>query len=127
MKKVHTINNRPIDFDSVKDLMRGNAKLILSDKIKEKVENCRHYLDEKISKTTEPIYGITTGFGSLCDKSISQEDLSALQRNLVMSHACGIGEEVPPEIVRLMLFLKVKSLSFGNSGVQGATINRLLD
>ena len=75
----------------------------------------------------EPIYGITTGFGSLCNISISKGELSQLQKNLVMSHACGMGEEVPSEIVKIMLLTKIQSLSYGNSGVQLKTINRLID
>ena len=76
---------------------------------------------------TTPIYGITTGFGSLCNHSISKEDLSTLQKNLVMSHACGTGEFVPKEIIRIMILLKVQSLSYGNSGVQVVTVQRLID
>jgi histidine ammonia-lyase len=72
------------------------------------------------------IYGINTGFGSLCNTAISKEDLSQLQRNLVLSHSCGMGEEVPHEIVKRMLLLKVLGLSKGNSGVQLETIERLL-
>jgi len=75
----------------------------------------------------EVFYGINTGFGSLCNTIISNEDLSILQRNLVLSHACGIGEEVPQEIVKLMLLLKVQGLSYGHSGVQLATVQRLID
>lgn len=75
----------------------------------------------------EPIYGITTGFGSLCNVTVDRDQLSQLQKNLVMSHACGVGEEVPSEIVRLMLLLKIKSLSYGYSGVRLETVNRLVD
>ena len=74
-----------------------------------------------------PIYGINTGFGSLYKHSISNEDLGTLQKNLVMSHACGTGDEVPLDIVKLMIFLKIQSLSYGNSGVQLVTVQRLVD
>ncbi len=76
---------------------------------------------------TAPIYGISTGFGSLCDTNISKEDLGQLQENLVMSHACGTGDLVPKEIIRLMLLLKAQSLSYGHSGVQLITVQRLID
>ena len=75
----------------------------------------------------EPIYGVTTGFGSLCNISISKEQLSQLQKNLVMSHACGLGEEVPHEVVKLMLLNKIQSLSYGHSGTQLVTVQRLVD
>jgi histidine ammonia-lyase len=74
-----------------------------------------------------PIYGINTGFGSLCNVEISQENLSKLQENLVKSHACGTGDEVPKEIVKILLLLKIQSLSYGYSGVQLSTVERLID
>jgi len=91
-----------------------------------KVQRSREYLDARISRTTEPIYGITTGFGSLYNKTIPHEQLEQLQENLVTSHACGTGPQVPDEIVRLMLFLKIQSLAYGHSGVQAATIDMLM-
>lgn len=92
-----------------------------------KIENCRRYLNEKIKSHDTPIYGINTGFGSLYNVKISSENLTKLQDNLVMSHACGIGDMVPNEIVKLMLLLKIQSLSYGHSGVQLQTVNRLVD
>jgi histidine ammonia-lyase len=88
---------------------------------------CRNYLDRKLENNTSPIYGITTGFGSLHNKTISKDQLNKLQENLVKSHACGIGSIVREDIVRLMLLLKVHALSLGKSGVQVATIQRLID
>lgn len=75
----------------------------------------------------EPIYGINTGFGSLYNIKISNENLTKLQENLVKSHACGTGEEVPKDIVKMMLLLKIQSLSYGYSGVQLETVERLID
>ncbi|MDD4634657.1 MAG: histidine ammonia-lyase, partial [Bacteroidales bacterium] len=115
-----------LSIDDVKTILSDNNSTIsLSDECKQKVVKCREYLDWKLKTSKVPVYGINTGFGSLCNKSINDEDLSALQTNLVMSHACGCGEEVPQEIVRLMLLLKVKSLSLGNSGVKLDTVERL--
>ena len=99
----------------------------LSEEAIQRINRCREYLDHRLEGGEELLYGINTGFGSLCDRVISREDLGTLQKNLVKSHACGVGEEVPPEIVRLMLFLKIKSLSYGNSGVQLQTVERLMD
>src|SRR5690606_37730527 len=99
----------------------------LSEEAKVNIRKCREYLDNKMASNTEPIYGINTGIGSLCNIRISNEDLSQLQANLVMSHACGTGDLVPDEIVRIMLLLKVQSLSYGNSGVQLVTVERLID
>lgn len=87
---------------------------------------CREYLNTKLEKSTDLIYGINTGFGALCNTAISKTELSQLQVNLVLSHACGMGEEVPKEIVRRMLLIKAIGLSKGNSGVQLETVERLL-
>jgi histidine ammonia-lyase len=102
-------------------------KLKLSDESTEKIQRCRNYLDKRMSGNDEIIYGINTGFGSLYNKVIPEKDLGKLQENLVMSHACGIGDEVPVEVIRLMLLLKIQSLSYGNSGVQTETVQRLID
>ena len=116
-----------LTLDIIESILEENKKLELSENAKMNIERCRKYLDEKMKKSKEPVYGVTTGFGSLCNKNISLDDLSTLQRNLVVSHACGVGAEVPQEIVRLMLLLKVQSLSYGNSGAQLVTVERLLD
>ena len=88
---------------------------------------CRNYLNEKTSKTDQLFYGINTGFGSLCDIAISPKETSQLQYNLVVSHACGIGNEIAKPIVKLMLFLKIQSLSYGHSGVALETVERLVE
>ena len=126
MKK-HQISSELINLDIIKKILDKKIKLELSEEATAAIEKCRNYLDEKMKNSKVPVYGVTTGFGSLCNKSISSEDLSTLQRNLVLSHACGFGEEVPQEIVRIMLLLKVQSLSYGHSGAQLVTIQRLID
>lgn len=123
----HQISSTHIDFNKIKEIIETNATLALSDEAKNKIIKCRDYLDKKMSGNKTPIYGINTGFGSLYDKSISENDLGQLQVNLMRSHACGVGEEVPHEIVKLMLFLKIQGLSYGNSGVQLITVQRLID
>ena len=126
MKK-HLISNEFLSLEIIHKILTKRSKIALSEESKNAVEKCRAYLDAKMEKQTSPVYGITTGFGSLCNTSISREDLSQLQHNLVVSHACGFGEEVPQEIVKIMLLLKIQSLSYGNSGVQLATMERLID
>lgn len=116
-----------IELADVYSAVRNHQQVVLSPESVELIENCRKYLDDKIASCTEPLYGITTGFGSLCNISINPDDLQQLQANLVMSHACGVGEHVDRDIVRMMLILKVISLSYGNSGVQLATVQRLVD
>ncbi len=121
------ITPAPLTFDQLDNILSSGARLVLSDESVTAIDHCRAYLDKKIESSPDPIYGINTGFGSLCNRSIPREDLSQLQVNLVISHACGIGQPVDPEIVRLMLVLKAYGLSLGHSGVQTATVERLLD
>jgi histidine ammonia-lyase len=127
MPKIHQVSSDVVDFDQIKNIISGDRKLVLSEESAGRIRKCREYLDRKLSQTDVPFYGINTGFGSLHDRSISFEDLGTLQKNLVMSHACGQGEEVPQEIVRLMMFLKIQSLAYGNSGVQVGTVQRIAD
>lgn len=105
----------------------GKVQVTLSDEAKNKITACREFLDGYLKESLNPVYGINTGFGSLCNTEISSEDLTLLQNNLLRSHACGMGELVPNEVVRLMLVLKAKSLSHGHSGVQLATVELLLE
>jgi histidine ammonia-lyase len=122
----YTIHLNYIELIEFEKIINDNLKLSLSKEAEEAVLACRAYLDQKMRDSDKLIYGINTGFGSLCDTAISSNDLEALQRNLVLSHACGTGEEVPEEIVKRMLILKVLGLSKGNSGVQLETVQRLL-
>lgn len=92
-----------------------------------RIQACRDYLEQKLKTHEAPIYGINTGFGSLCNTQVGTEELETLQYNLIRSHACGMGEEVPQAVVRLMLLTKIRSLAFGYSGVQLATMQRLVD
>jgi len=127
MTKVHSISPKPLTYELLNELVKGGYTLEISDEAKGLINHCREYLDKKMESHDEPIYGITTGFGSLCNKNISKDELSQLQKNLVMSHACSTGDEVAPEIVRLMLVLKAHALSLGHSGVQQITVQRIAD
>ncbi len=123
----HKISNDTLTLWKIKEIIDHNETITLSEESEKQVLKCREYLDSKMEDIGRPVYGVTTGFGSLCNITIPEEDLSQLQHNLVMSHACGTGDTVRPEIVKLMLLLKVQSLSYGHSGVQLATIGRLMD
>ncbi|MFA5557649.1 MAG: histidine ammonia-lyase [Flavobacteriaceae bacterium] len=127
MNTYHYISSEVLSLRKITVILLENRKLALSEEAKANIERCRMYLDKKMETQQEPIYGINTGFGSLYNIKISNENLSQLQENLVKSHACGTGDEVPKDIVKLMLLLKVQSLSYGNSGVQLQTVERLID
>ena len=105
----HHITAEHLSVGRVREILERRLLLALSDDARARIVRCREYLDRKMENPERPIYGITTGFGSLCDISVGRDELSRLQQNLVMSHACGTGERVPSEIVRLILLLKIQS------------------
>ena len=121
------ISPEELKLEIISEIFEKKARLSLSEESVNLITICRNYLDRKLENDTSPIYGITTGFGSLHKKTISRDQLNKLQENLVKSHACGTGPAVKEEIVRLMLLLKIHALSLGKSGVQVATIQRLVD
>ncbi len=116
-----------IDFEQVKDLLYKNSQLSLTAGAQEKIVKCREYLNKKISNSEELFYGINTGFGFFQDVKISKTQLEELQSNLLKSHACGVGEEVPKDIIKLMMMLKIKSLSYGYSGIGIEIVERLVE
>lgn len=123
----HKISFDHLSIADIKEIIDKGKSLVLSTEVKEAVNKCRNYLDSKMADIGRPVYGVTTGFGSLCNVTIPEDQLSQLQYNLVVSHACGTGERVRPEIVKLMLLLKVQCLSYGHSGAQLVTVQRLAD
>ena len=124
---IHYISTKHISLERLKEIIDGQYTLALSDEAVDAIVKCRKYLDSKMEDINRPLYGITTGFGSLCNVTIPSDELSQLQYNLVVSHACGAGPTVRPKIVKLMLFLKAQSLSYGHSGAQLKTVQRLID
>ncbi|WP_342329760.1 histidine ammonia-lyase [Pedobacter sp. FW305-3-2-15-E-R2A2] len=116
-----------LSLSQIAEIIAEKQTLQLSDAALAKIEKCRNYLDDKLKRHDGPIYGINTGFGYLQNVEIESEKLSQLQHNLLLSHACGTGEEVSPDIVRLMLLLKIQSLSYGHSAIALTTVQRLVD
>jgi histidine ammonia-lyase len=114
-------------LNTLKDFILSGQVLELNQESIHKIQASYDYLQNKIKNENAIIYGINTGFGSLCNTIIPDSDLSELQYNLLRSHACGTGDFVPQSIVKLMLLLKVKSLSYGYSGVHLNTVKRLVD
>ena len=103
MSQMYKIGEKLLTLSDISKILSEGIKLELSVKSEKKVIECRKYLDEKIKNSQDPIYGVNTGFGSLCNHRISDEDLEQLQRNLVVSHACGTGDEVPLDVVKIMI------------------------
>ncbi len=121
------IDSSSTNMDQIKLLIRQQMPIAVSESAQQQIQKCRTYLDQKMADSDELFYGINTGFGFLQNVQIDKKQLTTLQENLLKSHACGLGEEVPAEIVRLMMVLKIKSLSYGYSGVQLITVQRLTE
>jgi histidine ammonia-lyase len=124
---IHQINAEHLTIERIDDIIRKVYKIEFSEDARKRIVRCRKYLDEKIERESEPIYGVTTGFGSLCKVSIGADQLSELQVNLIMSHACGVGERVPNDIVKIMILLKIQNMSYGYSGCKLDTVERMID
>ncbi len=116
-----------LSLTAIQEFINSKAPLKLSHTAIQNIEKSYNYLQKKISNPETVIYGINTGFGALCNTVIPKENLAELQYNLLRSHACGTGEYVPKEVVKLMLLLKTQSLAYGYSGVQLSTVQRLID
>ncbi len=127
MEPVHYITADFLILEQIEKIVSNNYKIALSEESKSQINKCRNYLDQKLKQSDSLFYGINTGFGSLCNIRISENEIERLQIRLVVSHACGMGNEVPHNIVKLMLLLKVQSLSYGFSGAHLDTIQRLID
>ena len=121
------LDKKWLSFQQVKNLLDYNQLVSITFDAHERILKCREYLDNKLETSDELFYGINTGLGYLQDVKIDKQQIAQLQYNLVVSHASGIGEEVPVNIVKLMLMLKIKSLSYGYSGVQIDTVKRLME
>lgn len=121
-----TINTNWLSFEEVKRFLHTEQAVAIAAESEDLITKCRSFLDKKLEADNAVYYGINTGFGFLQNVQIDKNQIEQLQYNLLMSHACGLGEEVPQAIVRLMLMLKIKSLSYGHSGVQLATVKGLV-
>ena len=119
--------SKRLTCDEVIAFIQSGHALNIPEAAKARLAAVRSYLDDKSNTHRSPIYGVNTGFGSLCNTVIDSNDLSLLQNNLLMSHACGMGDEVPPAIVRIMLLLKIRGVLYGHSGVQPETVQLLSD
>ena len=124
---MHAIGTIGLKLDELDAILSQRRRIALAKDAKAAVQRSHAYLQDRLKKSDAPIYGVNTGFGSLADTRIDKKDLAQLQKNLVMSHACGSGEPVPAEIVRAMLVLKVQNMAFGHSAVAPATVQRLID
>ena len=127
MNNVYYVGSGELTFDLIERIINENLKLELAPEAKLRNTEVPRLSGQEDCGVGRTLYGITTGFGSLCSKSISSDELGTLQENLIKSHACSVGEEIRPVIIKLMMLLKAHALSLGHSGVQVITVQRILD
>lgn len=125
--EVFEIGSCDLTYALIEKILKSKCKLVLSQEARKNIAKCREYLDSKTDDNTVPVYGVTTGFGSLYNKTITRDQLTTLQENLVKSHSCSVGTPVDKVVVKLMLLLKAHAISLGYSGVQLSTVDRILD
>lgn len=125
--RIIEITPENLTFEIIQDILENDVKLQLSEESKQLILKSKQFLDRKLAESEKPLYGINTGFGALCNIEISKDELSKLQENLVISHACNVGPEIPGDVVKVMLLLKAHALAKGNSAVQLITVQRILD
>ena len=126
MNQFFSITPKGLSLSDIRNIISNRLRLSLSSDSVERINTNRRYLEEKLKNNDQAFYGINTGFGSLCDQKISNEELKKLQINLVISHACGVGKEIELPIVKIMLLLKINALSFGFSGIRLQTVEKLI-
>ncbi len=119
------IDGRALDAKEIYLAARNQHPVRISDAVRKKVAENRSYLDKKMEDPSTVIYGINTGFGSLCNIRISDANLKQLQENLVLSHACGMGELVPDSVSRAIQVLKIVNLSHGCSGIRPLLLDQM--
>lgn len=120
------IGQQPLTLSDVELFTRKKLQVKLSNLSIEKINKSREIIHE-IEELDEPFYGINTGFGKLCQVRIPKDQLEKLQENLIISHAVGVGDPIPDNIVRIMMLVKINSLALGYSGIRLETVTLLMN
>jgi histidine ammonia-lyase len=124
-RKKLIVDGKSLTLDKIEFFLKENPVVELSGKSKKKVITARKLIDKWVDEG-KVIYGVTTGFGEFANVRISREDLAKLQENLIISHSTGVGDPLPPFIVKLMMLLRVNALASGHSGIRLETIELLI-
>lgn len=120
------LNGGQLTIEDVINVAFHGYEVCLTDEAKEKVRKAREIVEDIVEKN-KIVYGVTTGFGKFSDINISGEQCKTLQRNLIISHACGTGEKFSKEIVRAIMLLRANALAKGYSGVRLKVLQTLID
>ena len=124
--KTLVIGDSPLTVDTLTDIARAGAKVALSSAATARIKASRRLVETWVSQG-KAVYGVTTGFGALCDVAIAPEQTRALQENILMSHAAGVGDPLPREVVRATMAVRVQDLSKGHAGLRLETLRALVD
>jgi len=125
-RKTLLITSADLFLSEVTNFINNGSKIKIDKQVRDKIEKS-HNIITQIIEDNQPVYGVNTGFGKFSDVRISRDKLAELQKRLVYSHAAGTGEPIDRAIVRLILLLKIKSLSLGYSGCRFEVIKQLID
>lgn len=126
MKNLNELNLEDLSIEQFETILKSESPIYFGSSATAAIEKACTYLQNKVETSQSPMYGINTGFGSLCNVIIEKQEIQELQKNLVLSHACGTGDLVPLSVVKIILLLKIRSLSFGHSGVRPEILERLI-
>ena len=114
-----------LGLDSFIDVTRNNRPIKLTQEAMDRVDKARNFVD-KLIEENKVVYGLTTGFGKFSDVLIPEKETMALQRNLIISHSCGVGQPLAEDLVRGVMLLRINALAKGNSGIRRSTIDTLV-
>ncbi|HQA47346.1 MAG TPA: aromatic amino acid lyase, partial [Bacillota bacterium] len=120
------VNGQNLTIDQVAMVARESWSVEIDSAAVERINRSREIVEEFV-KREEVVYGVTTGFGRFSDVAISKDETEALQRNLIVSHACGVGESFAKDVVRAIMLLRINTLCRGYSGVRLKTLNLLVE
>jgi histidine ammonia-lyase len=119
------IDGESLTLDQIEFFLKSSPKLEISDEAKKRINKSRALVDKWVDNN-EVIYGVTTGFGEFANVSISKENILELQENLIVSHAAGSGDYLPPAIVKIMMLLRLNALARGYSGLKLSTLEFMI-
>lgn len=120
------VDGKSLTLEQIEKFISNNVKIQLTAESKKRVKRARSLVDKWVA-SDEVVYGITTGFGEFANVNISQENIELLQHNLIVSHSVGVGDPLPPFIVKIMMLLRVNALARGHSGIRLTTLQLLVD
>jgi histidine ammonia-lyase len=125
-RSILPIDGKSLSLSKIDSFLKSNPKVVLTTESIKRINESRQVVEQWI-KQNEIVYGVTTGFGEFANVNITNDDLEQLQENLILSHAVGTGDFLPPHIVKIMMLLRVNALAKGYSGIRYSTLRLLIE